>query len=262
MTRRKHAAALTAGTQHVIAEALSEIAGFAAWLHWDMHDLGSARSYYTTAIKAAHSTANHTLHAYMLGSLATLAVYEGDATEGLALLRRAAAQVEPDPPAIATAWLSCLEAVAQADANNARRAWDALDRADRAVDQIGVEGPPPWPWVFQFDHDKVTRHRLTCAARLGRPEVACSAARDIGAFLNNGHVKQRALTQLDLAAAYLADREAEEAFRLATEAVELGRTAQSGRVIDAARQFRRKFTGSPASPVVRAFDERLYSVSL
>jgi hypothetical protein len=69
------------------------------------------------------------------------------------------------------------------------------------------------------------------------------------------------LTQLDLAAAYLADREAEEAFKLATDAVELGRSAQSERVIDAARQFRRRFTGSPASPVVRAFDERLCNVN-
>lgn len=261
MTTRRHATTRDPFSQQSIAAALSEIAGYAAWLHWDMHDLGSARAYYNTAVRAARSTQDGTLHAYMLGSLATLAVYEGDAAEGLALLRRAYALVEPNPPAIATAWLSSLEAVAQADARNARRAWDALDRADDAVERTSVEEPPPWPWVFAFDHEKVARHRLTCAARLGRPEVAYSAVKSIGGFLQNGHAKQRALSQLDLATAYLHDHEVEEAFEFAAKAVQLGRQTQSGRVIDAARRFRRQFTGSPASPLVRSFDEHLYSAS-
>lgn len=257
MTAQKRATGQDPWQRQNLAAALSEIAGYAAWLHWDMYDLGSARSYYTMAIRAAHSTRDSTLHAYMLGSLATLAVYEGDAAEGLALLRRAAAQVEPDPPAIAITWLSSLEAVAQADARNSRKAWDALERADHAVDRIASEIPPPWPWVMRFDHAKVARYRLTCAARLGRPDIAYAAARTVKGFLRDGHIKQRALAQLDLATVYLHDSEAEEAFRLASGAIQLGRQAQSGRVIDAARQFRRRFTGSPASPVVRDFDEQL-----
>jgi transcriptional regulator with XRE-family HTH domain len=258
----KHSSAHGPRDQHNVAAAISEIAGYAAWLHWDMHDLGSARRYYNTAIRAAQSTEDSTLHAYMLGSLATLAVYEGDAVEGLALLRRAAVQVEPNPSATAIAWLSSLEAVAQADSNNARRAWEALDKADQAVDQIATQDPPLWPWVFQFDHAKVARYRLTCAARLGRPEIAYTAAHEVSDFLESGHAKQRALAQLDLASAHLYARELDEAFNIASRAVQLGCQAQSGRVIDAARQFRRKFTGSPASPVVQDFDRLLYGSSL
>lgn len=258
MATHKHMADPDPGRRQRLAAAVSEIAGYAAWLSWDMHDLGSARSHYATAIRAAAGTEERALHAYMLGSLASLAVSEGDATEGLALLRRAAAEIEPNPPAIAIAWLSCLEAVAQADARNARRCWDALDRAETAVDSLTAQEPPMWPWLFTFDAAKIARYRLTCAALLGQPAIAYSAARTAGDFLSNGHAKQRALAQLDLATACLTDREPEEAFRIAAGAVELGRAAQSGRVIDAARRFRRGFSGSPASPLVRGFDEQLY----
>lgn len=257
MAKRRHDLAQNLYHQRQSAAAISEIAGFSAWLHWDMNDLGSARSYYAAAIRAASGSQDTTLHAYMLGSLATLVVYDGNAAEGLALLRRAFAEIGPNPPAVALAWLSSLEAVAQADAHNARGSWEALERADNAVERIKKE-QPPWPWVFQFDHGKVARYRLTCAARLKQPATAYSAARTIEDFLQCGHIKQRALVQLDLATAYLVDREADEAFRIASAAVDLGRDMQSGRVLSAARQFRRSFAGSPASPVVRAFDEQLY----
>jgi len=116
MTARRLSNATGEGERKNLAAALSEVAGYAAWLHWDMHDIGSARTYYASAIRAADSTGDDTLHAYMLGSLATLAVYEGDAVEGLALLRRAGLALGEQAPAIATAWLASLEAIAQADA--------------------------------------------------------------------------------------------------------------------------------------------------
>lgn len=259
MTSRRHANARSEQERKNLAAALSEISGYAAWLHWDMHDVGSARTYYAGAVRAADSTGEATLHAYMLGSFATLAVYEGDAIEGLALLQRAAHVLGSRGPAIATAWLACLEAVAQADAGDARRAWQALDRADDALESVEESDPPPWPWVFQFDHAKVARYRLTCAARLKRPEVALSAAEKTGEFLTSGHAKQRALAQIDLATAHLHAREPERAFALARDAVATGRGVQSGRVIDAARKFRRQYTGAPNSPVVKAFDRQLYA---
>lgn len=261
MTARHHASAVSDGERRNLGAALSEVAGYAAWLHWDMHDVGSARTYYANAIRAADSTGDETLHAYMLGSLATLAVYEGDAVEGLALLQRAARALGDHPPAIATAWLSSLEAVAQSSAGNERRTWQALDSAEDAVETLAGEEAPPWPWVFQFDHAKVARYRLTCAARLARPDVAMAAAAAAGDFMESGHVKQRALAKLDLASAHLHAREPERGFALARESVRIGREVQSGRVIDAARKFRRDFTGSPASPVVREFDQYLYGAS-
>lgn len=261
MARRRQAQATGRVDRANLAAAVSEIAGFVGWLHWDMHDVGSARTHYAGSIQAAEATGDATLHAYMLGSLATLAAYEGDAVEGLALLQRAAGALGAHSPAIATAWLASLEAVAQADAGNARRTWSALERADEAVELIPGEEVPPWPWVFAFDHAKVARHRLTCAARLGRPDIAYAAAAGTGDYLATGHRKQRALSQLDLASAYLHDREPERAFDLAHQALTLGRETRSGRVVEAARRFRREYTGSPAGGVVKDFDRQLYGAT-
>jgi hypothetical protein len=36
------------------------------------------------------------------------------------------------------------------------------------------------------------------------------------------------------------------------------KAVQSGRVVDAARKFRRDYAGSPTSPIVQEFDHQLY----
>ena len=93
------------------------------------------------------------------GSLASLAIDSGDTVEGLSLLRSARSQLGAERPATADAWLSCLEAVAHATAGEREPAAVALDRAEVAVSRIIGEDPPPWPWVFAFDHAKVAAHR-------------------------------------------------------------------------------------------------------
>jgi hypothetical protein len=54
--------------------------------------------------------------------------------------------------------------------------------------------------VFPFDARKIATHRLTCAVRLRRPDVAYAAAADLPASITSGHRKQGALTLLDLEA--------------------------------------------------------------
>jgi hypothetical protein len=51
-----------------VAAAASEAAGFAAWLHADMYDIGSARAYYRMAIARARQAGQDLLAGYMLGS--------------------------------------------------------------------------------------------------------------------------------------------------------------------------------------------------
>jgi transcriptional regulator with XRE-family HTH domain len=259
LASRKYATAPEPYPRRRIATGISEIAGFAGWLHWDMHDTGSARSFYGKAIRAATETGDDTLSAYMLGSLAALSVNEGDSAEGIAIIRRAASCLGPQCPAIAVAWLSSLEAVAHAGAQNERRTWEALGRADEAVQSMSSDDPVPWPWVFPFSHEKVARHRLTCAARLRRPLVALAAAADVADFLHTGHAKQRALLQLDLAGAHAQTGDLDEAVRVAIEALDIGRQLQSGRIIDRARQFRRDLTQPKRSRAIHDFDNRLRS---
>ncbi|MGH3981885.1 MAG: helix-turn-helix domain-containing protein [Pseudonocardiaceae bacterium] len=196
-----------------MAAAVSEVAGLAGWLHWDTHDLGSARRHYRSAVEHAQRASDSLLTAYMLGSLASFVVHEGEASEGLALVRHAARACTRQRPATADAWLAAMEAVAHATAGNDIQTWQALDRAEEAVERIATEERPPWPWVFPFDARKIASHRLTCAVRLRRPGVAYAAVDDL-ALMASGHRKQGALVLLDLASAHVQTREVDEALRV------------------------------------------------
>ncbi|MGH3997644.1 MAG: hypothetical protein ACRDTJ_09305, partial [Pseudonocardiaceae bacterium] len=134
--------------------------------------------------------------------------------------------------------------------------WRALDRAEAAVDRIAAEEQPPWPWVFPFDAQKIANHRLTCAVRLRRPDVAYTAVDDLS-LVASGHRKQGALVLLDLACAHVQTQQVDEALRVATIAVDLVSQTQSERVLSRARQFRRTVPAQAPHGLLRDFDERL-----
>ncbi|MGH3826425.1 MAG: hypothetical protein ACRDQX_04515 [Pseudonocardiaceae bacterium] len=248
--------------RQAMAAAISEVAGLARWLYWDMHDLGSARRHYRIAVEQAQrASADSMLTEYMLGSLASfVVVQEGAADEGIALIRHAAKASAGERLATAEAWLSSIEAVAHASAGDDVQTWRALDHAEAAVERAATEDPP-WPWVFRFDSGKIATHRLTCAVRLRRPDVAYAAASDLPASMTTGHRKRSALTLLDLACAHVQAQEVEEGLRVATVAIDLAATTRSERVLSQARQFRRTIPAATPPGPLRDFDEHLRVVN-
>lgn len=244
--------------RHDLAAATSEVAGFAGWLHWDMHDLGSARGYYRQAIQAARAAGDTTLVAYMLGTLASLALHEGDIIDAFSLLGSARKRLGGDTPAVAEAWLGSLAGLAYATAGQDKQAWSALDQASAAVARIPHDDPAPWPWVFIFDQRKVARQRLACAVLLREPREAEAAASDadLGSV---GHTKQRALLLFDLASAHLQAGNPDHGLHLAVSALEAGEESRSARVIDRARGFRREIHGPVPADLARHLDDRLRS---
>lgn len=208
------------------------------------------------AVEHAYRADDSLLVTYMLGSLACFVVHEGEADEGLSLIRHAAIAPRGQLPAIAEAWLAAMEAVAHATAGDDNPTWRALDRAAAAAERIATEARPPWPWVFPFGAQKIAYHQLSCAVRLRRSDIA-SAAVDHLTFSDPGHRKQRALVLLDLASAHLQNRELDEALRVATGAVDLAEQTQSERVLSRARQFRRTVPAKTPHGVLCDFDECL-----
>ncbi len=239
-----------------MAAAVSEVAGLVGWLQWDMHDLGSARRHYRLAVEHAQRVGDSLLTAYMLGSMASFVVHEGEASEGLALVRHAAKASTGHRPATGDAWLAAMEAVAHATSGDDVQAWRALDRAEAAAEQLTREEQPPWPWIFPFDTQKIAHHRLACAVRLRRPDVAYAAV-DSLSLVAFGHRKQGALVLLDLASAHIQTQEMDEALRVAAAAVDLAAQTQSERVLSRARQFRRTIPVRAPHGLLRDFDERL-----
>ncbi|MYS87598.1 hypothetical protein GTZ85_47180 [Streptomyces sp. SID5474] len=245
-----------------LAAAGSELASFAAWLSWDMADLGSARVWYGTAIGSARRAGDPVLSAYQAGSLAQLEVSSGNPAEATALLRGARRSLGQGLSAIADAWLSSLEAQALAASGNEVEAGRALVASASAAERIPGEDPAPWPWVFAFDEAKVAAARIACGVHLGRPDWVFDALRAAEPAIRSGHAKQRALLMLDIADAHLESGHVDTAFACADQAVETGIEYRSGRVIDRARRLRRRVSMTMPPRAVRRFDDRLHGVHM
>jgi transcriptional regulator with XRE-family HTH domain len=244
-----------------VAAAISEAAGFAAWLHGDMHDIGTARSYYRMAIDRARFANNGLLAGYMLGSLAAFEIEEDDPSLGLTLVDMAKDQIGTRPHPTADAWLKAIKALGHASARkDAAKAHDALSEAEQSIERS--DNSPPWPWVFPFSLAKLSGYRALVAVRLGRPSEALAAfSESIPA--TQPAPKQRAVIMLEVATAVRQAGETRrdrdqvgEAFRLANEALTIGVNYSSERVIQRARRFRRNYNG-PAAPGVQEFDRQL-----
>ena len=93
MTNRLLARADKTPYANEVAAAASEAAGFAAWLHADMYDIGTARAYYRMAIDRARLQGKTSSPAYMLGSLAAFEIDGGDPEFGLTLITVARQQI-------------------------------------------------------------------------------------------------------------------------------------------------------------------------
>jgi len=124
-----------------IAAAVSEAAGFAAWLHAVMHDIGSARTYYRLAIDRARLAKQNLLAAYMLGSLAAFEIDGDDPGLGLALIAEARRQIGEAPHPTPQAWLDSIEALSLAAIGKGADADNALTRARKAVERTSELAP-------------------------------------------------------------------------------------------------------------------------
>ncbi|WP_097232485.1 helix-turn-helix domain-containing protein [Streptomyces zhaozhouensis] len=238
-------------------EAGSEAASLAGWLSWDMGDMGSARTWYGTAVTVAKRSSHGLLVAYQLGSLAQLEAHAGNRTRALAHVASARYHLT-SPLTVAEAWLLMIEGMAHASGGDASAANQALNAADEAVDNMAEEAPP-WPWVFRFGHAKIAAARLTCGAWLSLPEWIASAQATAGGVLTSGHEKQRALALLDIAQGHIAAGRLDAAFTIGRSALESGLRHRSGRIVERARVLRRSYRATTPPQVVREFDERLHS---
>jgi hypothetical protein len=166
------------------------------------------------------------------------------------------------------AWLDAIEALSLAAARrDADAAGHALARAAKTIDRDRRSEPPPWPWVFPFDHAKLAGYRALVAVRFTRPADALSAFTESLSAAQPAP-KQRAIVILEVATAACQDGAAmrdndriDEAFRLGCDALGVGVTYSPERVIERARRFRRDYAGHPTS-YVREFDEQLRAALL
>lgn len=239
--------------QNRMLAAASEAAGLAAWLYADLVEPTNARRFYRLAIASARRSGNPLLAVYMQGSLGQYASTNGDAAQGLRLIRDAGARLKRSAPTIARAWLAALEGVALAHLGD-RAALRMLDLADRYADTARHD-EPVWPWVFSFDAPKIAGHRAVAAAHLRMSELAEESFRCAAV---SHSPKQAAVVTVEHARSLAAGGNLAQACRLAVAAHDTGRAYGSERVRQAVRDFRSEL-GVNVGKVTAELDDRLHA---
>jgi hypothetical protein len=134
-----------------------------------------------------------------------------------------------------------------------KAAESAVRAGERAV-------APPWPWVFPFDHAKLAGYRALVMVRLKRPAEAVVAFNESLSSAQPG-AKQRGVLMTEVATAEAMSGHYDEALYLASNALTVGTTYGSERVLNRVKNFRRAYAG-PSSGTLRSFDERLHAILL
>ncbi|MGH8899635.1 MAG: hypothetical protein ACRDZ4_22055 [Egibacteraceae bacterium] len=247
-----------------LAAAVSEAAGLAAWLCFDMGDAARAHAHYRHAVRAAGAAGDPLLGGYMVGSMAWLAVQVGDGDAALELVQAAKSKIgpiDPETPATSCAWLAVHEALAQATLRDARKAFTLLDRAGDAVTRAASEAPV-WPWLYPFSPDKLVAFSGSCYLRLGRANEARSALQKALRLRPAGGTA-RATVLIDLAGAHLMrprpEVDVDETCQLVAEAAGIAANKGSARLWRQVRETRTRLQPWRTSRAVRQLDERLRS---
>jgi transcriptional regulator with XRE-family HTH domain/tetratricopeptide (TPR) repeat protein len=233
---------------------LAEVAILAGQLAAD--DLGntmSGRAYYSVARDAAREAADDQLIAITHGHTAQLAAAEGLITAALDHLT-AAHEHARSTPAIAS-WLATIEATIHADREDHAAAYDALDRAQTAIDQ--PSGHPAPASFHRHGTAQLTATTGHILLQVGDHSHACEM---LTAAVDNPRPtgrRQHVLILIDLATAELHSGNLAAACYHATQAARLLQQTVYTVGIARLRAFRTAAQQPLTSAALRALDEHL-----
>jgi hypothetical protein len=189
----------------------------------------------------------------MQGSMGQFAAHCGDAEQSIRLIADARHRLPRSAPAVAGIWLDAIESLALAEARD-RNALTKLEHAEARLART-INDEPVWPWIFRFDERKLAGFRAQAANKLGRNRLAQKALQI--AYDPHQAPKPRAVMETLRAAALARAGHIEEACRIATDALNVGQTYDSERVLRSVATFRNAL-GANAGRATAELDERLY----
>jgi DNA-directed RNA polymerase specialized sigma24 family protein len=135
-------------TGRTLHKALAELGQFCGGAAFDAGTFGLAQRYNIAALRAAHSTDDRPLGAYILGSMAKQAAHQGNPTEAATLAETALAGVRSHRTPRLLAQLHVRRAYASATLQDRSACNEAISKARVQVEQLDSQDDPPWLyWV-------------------------------------------------------------------------------------------------------------------
>ena len=232
-----------------------EAAQLAGWLAIDMRQHVVARVYLNLGVDAAREADDKALLSFVLGNIGHALSAGGRPAEALHFLEDAQHLAERFATATTRSWLAAVEGHAQATLGNAAACRAALKRAQAAIDEAQPAADPAWIYFFnqaQLDHWAGYAH-----LRLRQFDDAQAALQRSFEALAPSFARERAVTQADLAEAYVRRGDYVEGCRLAGVALITTHAAGSTRGVQRIRALRPHLRRWNHTDEVKGLDELL-----
>jgi transcriptional regulator with XRE-family HTH domain len=245
-----------------LAAIVTETAGHAAWLSYDLSDRRSGEHYYVLAGVAARETGDPALGAYLQGFKSIIRASETRTRDALLLLEEASETMSPCGSATMVAWLAGLQAQILACIGESKTCYQTLRRAEAAIGQA-ERGEDP-PWMFDFDAGRLHAVAGSCYRRLGKTSAAEQALGEAMASLSaschsSECSRRRSEVLVELSWVALQKEDIDEACRLAGESLASSLEASSMMGLKRVRELRAALDPWQDARAVAELDEQLIS---
>lgn len=242
----------------------AETAALAGWAALTLNLRGDAWSYFSLGRDAARDVGDETLHAQVLGSIASLqsGINGGVATGSRVAIRtleEAAARAQ-HAPALTRAWLAARLSEERAAVDDARGFHGDLQVAEDAFGRAGTEGTTPGffgadGFLAVWGDACLAGYQGIGQVLLGQGEQAVPVL--VSTLDQTVDERQCVVVLADLASAWTLADEPEEACQVAIRTIDLAERASFPLGVERVRGVRHRLQGREALPAVRELDERL-----
>jgi tetratricopeptide (TPR) repeat protein/DNA-binding XRE family transcriptional regulator len=213
------------------ARAAADAAQLCGWICFDMDRREGARDWFARAQDLARAARDRYLFAYATGYQAILELYDSRYRQAVRAITAAVPVARGAPPGV-RAWLATVHAEVQAAIGEERASRASLEQAARLFPLHHPAEAPPW--LYFLGRGDLSQAEATANLRLGHTRQALAAVHETLAA-TPGFIRERALHLTTLARILAADREHDEAGRIAAEALRVARATGSARGVQRVR---------------------------
>ena len=218
---------------------------------FDLHDPGTARTYYGISLDSAREAGDPHLEAVTLGHMSFVAAATRSFRAAIDLLE--GANERASGSTIVPSWLAAVESEIRSRAGETTAALAAVERAEAEL--VPAKEIPTW--MDYYDATRLNGFKgfaYLAAGQVGQAETTLQTA---VACLDAGAVKQRSVLLTDLATAYVHEGEVDKGCELASEAAVTLARAGYETSAERLREFRQLVRPWQDRGSVKDLDERL-----
>ncbi|CUU58764.1 Helix-turn-helix domain-containing protein [Parafrankia irregularis] len=230
----------------------TQFADLLGWLHQDSGDHATAGYWLDRALEWSHRAGDPKATVFILARKSQLAADRGDPVEAVDVADAALTSAEP------TGRLAAIAATYSAHGHALRgEKTTCLTLYDRAHDILDRAGPDTDPWGEFFSPAYIEVQRAHSLAALGDYPAAASGFRTAIDGLPPAFHRDRGVYLAREALAHAGAREPEQAATLGLNALTVGASTHSGRIMTSLRTLRDAVAGWQTVPQVREFRQAM-----